>query len=68
MCGICGIHGGGPGDSLREIVGRMNAGLTHRGPDDSGQYDTENCSIAMRRLSIIDLQGGHQPLANEAER
>jgi asparagine synthase (glutamine-hydrolysing) len=44
----------------------MNAGLTHRGPDDSGQYDTENCSIAMRRLSIIDLQGGHQPLANEA--
>ena len=65
MCGICGIHGGIADDSLRETVDLMNAGLAHRGPDDGGQYDAGNCSIAMRRLSIIDLRGGHQPLANE---
>ena len=43
----------------------MNAALFHRGPDDGGQFDDETCSIAMRRLSIIDLATGHQPINNE---
>jgi asparagine synthase (glutamine-hydrolysing) len=43
----------------------MNAALQHRGPDDTGQLDVPCCSIAMRRLSIIDLKGGHQPMFNE---
>ena len=47
------------------MVTAMNEALTHRGPDDLGQMTTDTCSIAMRRLSIIDLAGGHQPMANE---
>jgi len=45
----------------------MNATIIHRGPDDSGEYRdaTVNVSLAMRRLSILDLEGGHQPLCNE---
>jgi asparagine synthase (glutamine-hydrolysing) len=43
----------------------MNAALSHRGPDDGGQFDDETCSIAMRRLSVIDLATGHQPIENE---
>lgn len=45
----------------------MNRALTHRGPDDAGQFDDEECrgSLAMRRLSIIDLTTGHQPIFNE---
>jgi len=43
----------------------MNAALEHRGPDQAGQSDVDGCSIAMRRLSIIDLEGGQQPMHNE---
>jgi asparagine synthase (glutamine-hydrolysing) len=43
----------------------MNYAMEHRGPDDTGQFDGDGCSIAMRRLSIIDLQGGRQPMHNE---
>ena len=39
--------------------------ITHRGPDDSGQFASDGVGIAMRRLSIIDVSGGQQPLANE---
>jgi asparagine synthase (glutamine-hydrolysing) len=65
MCGICGIidyaeHGG-----HRQVVAAMNAALVHRGPDDHGQFDDAACSIAMRRLAIIDLDHGHQPISNE---
>ena len=49
------------------VVERLNAGLHHRGPDDSGQWSSGAISIAMRRLSIIDLAGGHQPIFNEDE-
>ena len=39
--------------------------LVHRGPDDAGQYRDDHAALGFRRLSIIDLAGGHQPLCNE---
>jgi asparagine synthase (glutamine-hydrolysing) len=66
MCGICGIVAGereGPPDP--EIVARMAARLIPRGPDDEGSYDDGQVALAARRLSIIDLAGGHQPIENE---
>jgi asparagine synthase (glutamine-hydrolysing) len=65
MCGICGLHSASEDDSLAATVASMNSALEHRGPDHSGQFDTNGCSMAMRRLSIIDLQGGRQPMENE---
>ena len=65
MCGICGVVSlsGAPVDSDR--VAQMNATLTHRGPDEAGFYRGEGAALAMRRLSIIDLDGGAQPISNE---
>ncbi len=63
MCGICGewnVHGVSRGD-----LERMNASLVHRGPDDQGVAVLGETGLAMRRLSIIDVAGGHQPIANE---
>ncbi len=66
MCGICGIFFSNrdervDGDALRA----MNRSITHRGPDDEGYFVEENVGLAMRRLSIIDVVTGHQPLGNE---
>jgi asparagine synthase (glutamine-hydrolysing) len=47
------------------LVKRMCDAIVHRGPDDEGQYVDKNVGIGMRRLSIIDLGGGHQPMSNE---
>ena len=61
MCGIAGIAG-------REDVAaveRMCDHLIHRGPDDQGLFSDKNICIGMRRLAIIDLDGGHQPIHNE---
>ncbi len=68
MCGICGIVSGGelPGEGPG-WVREMNASLVHRGPDDEGFYSDSAAAIGMRRLSIIDVAGGHQPIANEDE-
>ncbi len=65
MCGICGIAraDGGPPDV--EAVRRMNARLVHRGPDSDGLFHGDGVALAMRRLSIIDLEGGDQPIASE---
>ena len=66
MCGICGIvtaDRAAPPDL--EAVRRMNARLTHRGPDSDGVFAGEGVALAMRRLSIIDLEGGDQPIVNE---
>jgi asparagine synthase (glutamine-hydrolysing) len=66
MCGICGIaraHTSGAGD--RDRVRRMTEAITHRGPDDDGYYFDDRVGLGMRRLSIIDVTGGHQPIANE---
>ncbi|KAA3646291.1 MAG: asparagine synthase (glutamine-hydrolyzing) [Chloroflexi bacterium] len=67
MCGICGIA---PADKLpveRRQLEAMNACLHHRGPDGDGFYTSEGVGLAMRRLAIIDVAGGDQPIANEDE-
>ena len=62
MCGICGHTGDPEGTAVRA----MNAAMVHRGPDDEGVYsDVTGISIGARRLSVIDVEHGHQPLANE---
>lgn len=66
MCGITGIVGRlALGGSDHAAVERMNAALFHRGPDGDGSIIAPNVHVAMRRLSIIDLNGGWQPLHNE---
>jgi len=67
MCGIYGIiHlDGSPADPA--LMANMGDITRHRGPDDHGWHHDGNCVIGMRRLSIIDLAGGHQPLTNEDE-
>ncbi len=63
MCGLCGFTG--------EIIDRdqvlenMTEVITHRGPDSVGYYKDEHISMGFRRLSIIDLDSGHQPIYNE---
>ena len=64
MCGICGIASTrGPVDADR--LRAMARTLYHRGPDSEGLHIGEGCAIAARRLAIIDLTGGDQPIANE---
>lgn len=65
MCGICGIFDktGRPID--RDLVVRMNARIVHRGPDGDGMYFGRGVGLANRRLSIIDIEGGTQPVSNE---
>lgn len=67
MCGINGIiqfNHNRKSDELRQIVHKMNYQIIHRGPDDEGLFADEFCSLGMRRLSIIDLAGGNQPIWN----
>jgi asparagine synthase (glutamine-hydrolysing) len=63
MCGIC----GSTNDYNRRHVARMNAAMVARGPDDEGTYADQLSGVALgaRRLSIIDVEGGHQPVSNE---
>lgn len=66
MCGICGVVSFQPNARPdRSTLLRMNASLQHRGPDDEGYYEDDQVSLAMRRLSIIDLHTGQQPISNE---
>ena len=68
MCGICGIFY--PDRDRRvssNVLAAMNQQIVHRGPDDGGFLVEENVGLAMRRLSIIDIRTGHQPIANENE-
>src|SRR5579862_9596692 len=66
MCGICGIFEPGR-ESAMELtrVKAMADTLRHRGPDDEGFYTAPGIGLGHRRLSIIDVNGGHQPLSNE---
>jgi asparagine synthase (glutamine-hydrolysing) len=68
MCGICGVIqvGGEP----REVVmprtlDAMTVAMIHRGPDDSGAYSAPGIALGVRRLSIVDVAGGHQPFLSE---
>jgi asparagine synthase (glutamine-hydrolysing) len=66
MCGIAGIVDGRPGAGMEEAtIRRMCDRIVHRGPDDEGIFVKGGTGLGMRRLSIIDLAGGHQPLFNE---
>jgi asparagine synthase (glutamine-hydrolysing) len=68
MCGICGIfHTDRARRVERSTLAEMNQRIVHRGPDDDGFFMDGNVGLAMRRLSIIDLQTGHQPICNEDE-
>jgi asparagine synthase (glutamine-hydrolysing) len=64
VCGICGIVSAERGVDPNELAA-MNAKLAHRGPDSEGTFLDGGVGIAARRLSIIDLETGNQPLANE---
>jgi asparagine synthase (glutamine-hydrolysing) len=48
-----------------EVLDRMTDAMTHRGPNDRGTYATEGIALGVRRLSIVDVEGGHQPFGNE---
>lgn len=66
MCGIAGLldlSGARPPD--RSALERMAAPIIHRGPDDDGYFVAPPVGLAARRLSIVDLAGGHMPLSNE---
>jgi len=66
VCGICGIASFSPPDTRRDrILAAMCDALAHRGPDDSGVFVDGGIALGVRRLSIIDVEGGHQPIANE---
>src|SRR6266581_636342 len=64
MCGICGLFGEGIQVSA-DALERMNQTLVRRGPDEDGIFLDAGVGLAMRRLSIIDLSGGRQPIHNE---
>jgi asparagine synthase (glutamine-hydrolysing) len=76
MCGIVGFASSAPVPGAQRLLETMNDSLVHRGPDDAGNHiacirpaaggrSAGEVGIAMRRLSIIDLSTGHQPIANE---
>ncbi|MEM8906563.1 MAG: asparagine synthase (glutamine-hydrolyzing) [Bacteroidota bacterium] len=69
MCGICGIIDlqNRIGEKRKIVVEQMNQALLHRGPDEGGAYHDLHCSLAMRRLSIIDLSQGQQPQYNTSK-
>lgn len=66
MCGISGLFEFGQSHTMeRSVVHAMNNALRHRGPDDEGIYLGPGIGLGHRRLSIIDVAGGHQPISNE---
>jgi len=65
MCGIVGMLNKNGQPVEQTVLERMADEIVHRGPDDSGVHFADGVGLGFRRLSIIDLEGGHQPLANE---
>jgi asparagine synthase (glutamine-hydrolysing) len=65
MCGIAGIMSVAGRPVMEEELHAMCAAMIARGPDDEGVYLAQEAGLAMRRLSIIDLNTGHQPVCNE---
>src|SRR5919202_1309249 len=67
MCGICGVLSLGPEPIDPDALRAMTARLVHRGPDADGYFVRDAVGLGFRRLSIVDLQTGDQPMANEDE-
>jgi asparagine synthase (glutamine-hydrolysing) len=70
MCGICGVVqvGGQPREVIApHLLDHMTDVMTHRGPNDRGTYAAPGIALGVRRLSIVDVEGGHQPFASENE-
>lgn len=68
MCGICGIINFKDNSPVNpEILSKMMQAIIHRGPDDEGKFIEGYAGLGIRRLSIIDLEKGHQPITNEDE-
>ena len=66
MCGLCGVfHAGGISEDDRRLTARMTTVLAHRGPDDEGRWSDASTALGHRRLSVIDIPGGHQPMVTE---
>src|SRR5262245_18224287 len=68
MCGIAGVvdlERHSEADAARAILDRLCQVIAHRGPDHQGSYVNRGVALGMRRLSIIDLAGGHQPISGE---
>lgn len=65
MCGICGIVHSKQQGIDSEALRAMAQAMVHRGPDDDGYLVDGNIGLGFRRLSIVDLEHGHQPMANE---
>ena len=63
MCGICGFTG--QLENRENVLKRMTEVITHRGPDSDGYFADDTINMGFRRLSIIDLDAGHQPIYNE---
>lgn len=63
MCGIAGFMG--QVENRADVIRNMTEVITHRGPDSDGFFTDDNISMGFRRLSIIDLGAGHQPIYNE---
>src|SRR5579864_8425365 len=66
MCGIAGVVSAAAGERIEaSTIRRMCHAIVHRGPDDEGVFIKDGAGLGMRRLSIIDLSSGHQPIFNE---
>lgn len=65
MCGICGVVDWTESPDAASLVRHMTPTMVHRGPDDEGYLSNGRLALGMRRLSIIDVEGGHQPIFNE---
>lgn len=66
MCGICGVYSRRSGEPVaKELIEHMIRMISHRGPDDSGACLDGDVGLGFARLSIIDPDGGHQPMSNE---
>jgi len=68
MCGICGVvqvEGEPRAVVAPEVLSRMTDAMTHRGPNDRGTYVSPGIALGVRRLSIVDVEGGHQPFSTE---
>lgn len=66
MCGIVGLYNWNePTEAVGDHLKRMCQSIAHRGPDDEGVFLSRGIGLGMRRLSIIDVAGGHQPISNE---